>query len=368
MSVELSVIVPTYNEAPNIRPLLEKLSLALAGVNWEAIFVDDDSPDGTADLLRLAASSDSRIRVVNRIGRRGLATACIEGFLASSAPYLAVMDADLQHDESLLPKMLQILKNGDIDIVVASRYVEGGGTGDWAESRRSASRLATRCADLILPCPLNDPMSGFFAVTAPFLLSVVRNLTGVGYKILLDIVASSPHRPKVVELPYCFRPRVAGASKLDTKVVLEYFQLLLEKFLPAFVPLRLSLFISVGFVGAIGHLTLFFLLYRIWHLTFTTSQIAAALLAMTLNFALNNMLTYRDNSLRGIHFLLGLLSFYAICSIGAYVNVQIASSLIVSGVAFWSASLSGAVLGGLWNYAVSSAWTWQPRGARQRHA
>src|ERR687888_182794 len=139
---ELSVVVPAYRERDNVMPLLSALERALHGYDWEAIFVVDDAFDGTEELVRERAQQDRRVRCIHRIGRRGLASACIEGMLASSAPYVAVMDADLQHDETLLPKLLAELKAGDADIVLASRYMQGASTGELSERRVRASRLA----------------------------------------------------------------------------------------------------------------------------------------------------------------------------------------------------------------------------------
>src|SRR6476660_2920852 len=160
--VELTVVVPTFNERDNISPLLDRLKVALGSLNWEAIFVDDDSPDGTADFLREIAQRRPHVRVIRRIGRRGLTSACVEGVLSSSAPYFAVIDADMQHDEAILPQMLEVLKERGLDIVVGSRYVEGGSVLGWEKRRRLISRLASRIARLVIKVDLQDPMSGFF--------------------------------------------------------------------------------------------------------------------------------------------------------------------------------------------------------------
>jgi dolichol-phosphate mannosyltransferase len=359
MSIELSIVIPTFNEVANIVSLLDKLRAVLSEVEWEAVFVDDDSSDGTAELLRKLASTNPRIRLIHRIGRRGLASACIEGFLSSSAPYLAVMDADLQHDEALLPRMFGALREGKLDVVIGSRYVAGGSVGEWSESRHLGSRLATRLTSIILPCELSDPMSGFFMMTAEFFYGAVRRVSGLGFKLLLDLIVSS-HRPiRYAEIPYTFRPRTAGASKLSTKVVLEFVELILEKTIPPAIPPRFVLFVLVGLTGAIGHLVLFISLYVYEGWSFLASQAMAAFCTITINFSLNNALTYKDVALRGWRFAGGLLGFYLICAAGGYLNLQIAASLKNSGIVFWAASLIGALVGGLWNYSLSSVWTWR---------
>src|SRR5215510_6669500 len=160
--VELSLIVPTYKEIDNVETVVRQVHVCLEGVAWEIIFVDDDSPDGTADRIRAIARTDPHVRCLQRIGRRGLSSACIEGMLSSSAPYVAVMDADLQHDETLLPAMLELLRQGETDIVIGSRYIPGGGIGQWDTARAWLSRCATRLSHLVLKADLADPMSGFF--------------------------------------------------------------------------------------------------------------------------------------------------------------------------------------------------------------
>jgi dolichol-phosphate mannosyltransferase len=175
---ELAVIVPTYQEADSVAEIARRVAAVLDGVAWELLFVDDDSPDGTAERVRELARHDSRVRLIQRVGRRGLSSACIEGMLATSAPFLAVMDGDLQHDETLLPRMLQTIKDEDLEIVVGSRYVAGGGVGDWNARRQFKSRLATRIGQRLIGVELQDPMSGFFLVRATVIQSCVRRLSG----------------------------------------------------------------------------------------------------------------------------------------------------------------------------------------------
>ena len=358
-AVELTVVIPTYNERENIDPLLERLGSALRGVAWECIFVDDDSPDGTADKVRAIARADARVRCVQRIGRRGLSTAVIEGIQASSAPFVAVIDADMQHDETLLPRMLEAIKTDELDIVIGSRHVEGGGVGEWDKGRVAMSDFAARLARLVVSVHLSDPMSGFFLMTRPAFESAVRKLSGQGFKILLDLFASSPAPFRFKELPYTFRQRVHGESKLDTFVVWEYLMLLLDKLIGHIVPVRFVLFGFVGMSGVVVHLATLRLMLTAG--SFTVAQATATMMAMTSNFALNNILTYRDRRLRGWRFLTGLLSFYAVCAIGAVANVGIASAAFQRHYSWWLAGLAGAAVGVVWNYAVSAVFTWRHR-------
>ncbi|AGA89202.1 glycosyl transferase [Thioflavicoccus mobilis 8321] len=360
----LSVVVPTFNEVDNVAELVARVAGALAGTDWELIFVDDDSPDGTADRARAIAATDRRVRVLQRIGRRGLSSACIEGMLASSAAYLAVMDGDLQHDAALLPQMLAALAEDDLDIVVGSRYVADGGLGDWAARRRSMSRLAGGLGRRLIKADLQDPMSGFFILRAEAFRTRVRRLSGVGFKLLLDLFASDGTPLRFREIPYRFGLRQAGASKLDNAVLWEYLLMLLQKLVGPVVPVRFIAFSLIGGLGVGVHLAVLWALFKGLGTSFLVGQAAATLVAMTSNFFLNNLLTYRDMRLRGRALLWGWASFVAACSIGALANVGIATYLFRA-ESFWLLSaFAGILVGAVWNYAVTAVYTWRrPRAA-----
>jgi len=357
--LELAVIIPALNEAPNIEPLLERLSAVLSGIEWEAVFVDDDSRDGTATLIRGIALENPRVRLLERIGRTGLASACIEGMLATAAPYVAVMDADLQHDESLLPNMLDKLKATGADLVVASRHLPGGGAEALGRERRLLSRLGAAVSRLVCHCQISDPMSGFFMLRRELLQEVVRRLSGAGFKILVDILASASRPLKVAELPYQFRNRIHGESKLDVNVGWEYLVLLLEKVLGDLLPVRFVLFGIVGSLGVVLNLVELWLLYRVLALNFMTAQAIAAGVAMVTNFFLNNIFTYRDLRLRGWRMLAGLLSFCITCSAGALINVVLANVCLQRGFPWPVAATLGLGVGSVWNYSVTSVITWR---------
>jgi dolichol-phosphate mannosyltransferase len=358
-TVELAVVVPSFNKRDNVGPLVERLTEALRGIEWEVVYVDDDSPDGTADAVREIAQRSPRVRCLQCIGRRGLSTAVIEGILASSAPYFAVIDADLQHDQTLLPDMLTALKTQGLDVVIGSRYLEGGYVGDWDRKRVAISGLATRLAQRVVSAKLTDPMSGFFMLRHTAFSVAVRHLSGQGFKILLDLFASTPTPYKFAELPYRFRQRLHGESKLDSLAVWEYLMLLLDKLVGHFVPVRFVLYVAVGSSGVLAHLLT--LRLGLTALSFPVAQATATLVAMTSNFWLNNVLTYRDKQLRGKKFVAGLLSFYAICAVGATTNVGIASAAFEQHYSWWLSGLAGAAIGVVWNYGVSSIFTWRQK-------
>ncbi|GAM97878.1 dolichol-phosphate mannosyltransferase homolog [alpha proteobacterium U9-1i] len=359
MSPELTIVAPTFNERGNVEAMVTRLDTVLEGIRWEIVFVDDDSSDGTIEALRTLARADPRVRALHRIGRRGLATAVVEGIQSSSAPYIAVMDSDLQHDEALLPTMLRRLRDGSADLVIGSRYADGGGVGDWSVKRARMSRLGSMAARIVAPTPLSDPLSGFFMITRSAFDSVVRKLSSQGFKILLDIVASGGGGLRVVELPYTFRVRAHGKSKLDSAVAWDYLALLVDKTIGRFIPGRFVLFVAVGTIGVGVHLGVLGFGANVLEASFLVSQSIATLAAMTFNFFLNNLLTYRDRRLRGWGLVGGLLSFYAVCSVGAVANVGIAIFLFGQHYSWWLAGIAGILVGAVWNYAASSVFTWR---------
>jgi dolichol-phosphate mannosyltransferase len=357
--LQLSVIVPPFSERDNVSVLVDRLERVLDGLRWEVVFVDDDSPDGTADVVREMARSRAHVRCLHRIGRRGVSRAVIEGALATTSPIIVVLDADLQHDESLIPEMLEQMRHDTLDMVVASRYCRGGSIGSWDPARARMSGFATSLARFVVNADLTDPMSGFFMIRREAFMATARRLSGEGYKILLDIFASSRTPLRFVELPYEFRARVAGESKLDSAVMWEYLLLLIDKKFGQVVSPRFVLFSLVGFSGLLVHFLTLWVMYD--RVGFATAQAAATVVAMTSNYAINNVLTYRDSRRRGWRFLTGLLSFYFVCGIGAIANVGVANAVFVRNHTWWIAGGAGVVVGTVWNYVASSAFTWGRR-------
>jgi dolichol-phosphate mannosyltransferase len=356
---ELTIVIPTLNESGNISPLLDRLRKTLQGVAWEVLFVDDDSTDDTRARITHEAQSDTRVRLLHRIGRRGLSSACVEGMLASVAPVLAVMDADLQHDETLLPKMLDAVKTQQADLVVGSRYMQGGDIGDWSATRARISQLATLMGRK-LAGDLTDPMSGFFMIRRSAFDLAVRNLSAIGFKILLDIVASAKQPLKVVELPFTFGQRVAGESKLDASVSGQFVMLLLDKWIGHLVPVRFVMFSAIGLLGLVVHLVALWVALNVFKLPFAWAQGAATLVAIVNNFALNNLFTFRDKRLHGFALVRGFLTFLVVCALGALANVGVASYVYGDDEsAWWLAGIAGAAMSAVWNYAVTSVLTWR---------
>ena len=356
LPAELSVLVPCFNEHANVEPMVARLAAALEGIAWEAVFIDDDSPDGTAGAVRHIAATDPRVRCLRRVGRRGLASAVIEGALACSSRYVAVIDGDLQHDETRLPDMLRILRAGNADVVVASRFAVGGDSAGLAGGGRLAlSHTANRLAVMMLGTKLTDPMSGYFMMERGMLEVVVPRLTGQGFKILLDILLSSPTRLRVAEVGAQFRARVAGQSKLSPLV--QFGALLVDKLFGGMIPLRFFAFSLVGAVGVVVNLAVLTVVSQAGA-GFVTAQTAGTVVAMIENFVLNNSITYRDQRLRGGRLWRGLLLFMLVCGVGAVANVGIAGALYAGGTGRTPAGALGAVIGVVWNYAMSTTLVW----------
>ena len=358
-TVELTVVVPTFKEAANVPLVVDRLDKVLKGVAWEVVFVDDDSPDGTAEIARALAERDRRVRVIRRIGRRGLSTACVEGVLSSAGPYFAVMDGDLQHDETVLPEMFNRLKAENLDIVVGSRYLDGERTeGLDGGRRRWISKAGGRVAQLVLHADLTDPMSGFFVMSRIAFDRTVRGLSQQGFKILLDLFASAPEPLRFAEVPCSFNARQHGESKLDTMAAWEFGILVLDKLIGRVVPVRFAVFSLVGGTGIAVHLGILWLLGEVGA-AFVVAQSTAVVAAMTWNFILNNLITYRDQRLRGAAFFAGLASFYAIGAVGAFANIGIAQMMFETGRSWWLAGIAGALIGVVWNYTMSRLFTWR---------
>lgn len=357
----LSVVIPTFNEAQNVREIVNRLERTLADISWEAIFVDDNSPDGTAAVVKDVAAEDRRVRCLKRLGRRGLAGACIEGMLASSARYVAVMDADLQHDESILPSMLAALMSGNADLAVGSRYAAGGSADAFAPSRAKISRTANGLARRILGVEIADPMSGFFMLERDSLDDIADRLSTVGFKILLDILMTAKRGLRIVEIPYEFRERTHGESKFDAQVGLEFLGLVLGKSTRGVVDPRFLTFALVGTTGLAIHLIVLRLVFETFSWTFSFAQSIATIVAMGTNFVLNNALTYSDRRLSGFGLIWGFLGFCMIGAAGAITNVGLASWLYSQEPTWWLAGAAGAVMGALWNYSMSSQFVWRTR-------
>jgi dolichol-phosphate mannosyltransferase len=361
MPLDISLVIPTLNESANILPLLQRLDRALVGISWEVLFVDDDSKDGTATLIRTIGRDRPNVRVLHRIGRRGLSTACIEGIMASSAPYIAVMDADMQHDEAILPEMLRKVRDEKYDIAVGSRNVGNGSMGEFSSKRIFLSNAGKKLSQFVCGIHIEDPMSGYFLFEREFALSTVRHMSGYSFKILVDLLSASPTPPRFAEVPYTFRGRVHGESKLDPNTLLEFGILLIHKAIRGFLPVRFVLFSIIGFSGVTLHMTVLALTYRSGKMDFPEAHALATGCAMFSNFWLNNQFTFRERRLKGWRILKGALTFCIVCTVGALSSIALAGWIFAHGGPWYVAGIAGTVIAAVWNFGVTSVITWPER-------
>jgi dolichol-phosphate mannosyltransferase len=357
----LSVVVPTYQESTNIPVLFERLKVALKDVPWELIVVDDDSPDGTSNVAFALAADDRRLRCLRRVNRSGLAGAVIEGWMSSSANFVAVIDGDLQHDESILPAMYDALAKGSGNLAIATRIRDPSNGAGLSPARQALSDLGAWFFRQIAGAAITDPMSGFFMIRREIVSRLAPRLSPDGFKILVDIILSAGGGLTIVEVPYVFRKRLAGESKLTPLVGIDFLGLVVHHATAELLPIRFVLFASIGAVGLVVHIAaLSAVLHWFPMLTFDSGQGIATLLAMASNFILNNEITYRAYRYRGPSLIGGFAAFATGCSVGALANIDVASWLYSANQTWWVAGLAGALLSVVWNYAVSTSLVWRP--------
>jgi len=360
----VSIIVPTYQESANIPILFERLKVTLDGLPWEMIVVDDDSPDGTSNVAFALAANDRRLRCLRRVNRSGLAGAVIEGWMASSADFVAVIDGDLQHDESILRVMHGILAKGAANLVIGARLRKES-SGSLSPARQRLSDIGAWFFRRIGGTAVTDPMSGFFMIRREIVSRLAPRLSPDGFKILADILLSAGGGLEVAEVPYGFRKRNAGESKLTPLVGIDFLGLVVHHLTAGILPIRFVLFAMIGAVGLVVHIAALSAVVE-WlnMLTFDSGQLIATLVAMASNFILNNEITYRAYRYRGPGLIAGFVAFALGCSVGAIANIDVASWLYKANQTWWIAGLAGALLSVVWNYAVSTNLIWRP--ARRR--
>ncbi len=361
----LSLILPTFNEAKNLPELLPKLEETLAGIVHEIIIVDDDSPDRTWEVAHEISEQREDVHVIRRVGRRGLSSAVVEGFLAAKGDVLAVMDADGQHDLTVLPTLYNTVKSG-ANITIGSRYVSGGSVGEWDERRHLLSRIATGLAVRLCKVNVRDPMSGFFALDRETFESTLPRLNPKGFKILLDFLVHVPKGTTAAEVPFTFGKRLHGKSKLSAAVQIAFLEYLYDVTFGRFIPLTFIKYCIVGSLGVIVHVVMYELVSLSFReaealslFGFSLSVLAAIETAIIFNFLLNNVWTFAHVKLRGLPALFGFVKFNLACAIGALANLATAAFLFTHGSAELLSVIAGALVGTCWNYTVNRLMTWR---------
>src|SRR3989344_3642079 len=360
----LSLILPTYNEVENLPELLPKIEAALSGIPHEIIVVDDDSPDHTWKIAHELSQKYPALHVIRRIGRRGLSSAVVEGFLAANGDILAVADADGQHDLSLLKNLHDAVAKG-ANMAIGSRYAEGGSVGKWDERRYTLSRIATRLAIALCRVKVKDPMSGFFAIDRTTFEEALPRLNPKGFKILLDLLVHVREGAKVEELPFTFGERLHGESKLSRRVQIEFLEYLYDVTLGRFIPLTFLKYCIVGSLGVAVHLSVYYLIrtllaeQAISLYGFSLSLVGAIETAIIFNFLLNNVWTFANTQLQGISAFFGFLKFNLACAVGAVANYAVSAFLFSRGWAELLTVIIGAFVGIFWNYTMNRMITWR---------
>lgn len=364
MKFQLSIIVPTFNEVDNVILLYKEIQKHLNNKKYEVVFVDDNSQDGTVEKINTLIAKYDNVRLIKRINKRGLSSACIDGFSSCVSDYLAVIDADLQHDPQNLPKMLEVIEKNTNDIVIASRFIHGAKITGLSLVREKLSNVGNNLSSLITGAKLTDPLSGYFMIRCEMVDKIINRLSGKGFKILLDIFSTCKINKINItfqEIPSHFRQRQYGKSKLDSLVMLEFLLLFCDKLLGKHISVRFALFILVGLSGLVLHMLLLTIMVQIFQIDFTISQAIATYIAMASNFFINNVLTYRDRKLHGIKLLKGLLTFFIACTFGAIINIIIATFLFEKGIIWLLAGFVGCVVGSIWNYTTTAFFTWKKK-------
>lgn len=359
----VSVVIPTFNERENISELVRRLDAALDGQVWEAIFVDDNSTDGTADAVREIARRDSRVRLISRHNRRGLSSAVIEGALAAASDVIAVMDGDLQHDEAVLPRMLEIIESGEADLVSASRFLsEDGAEGLSSDTRVKISNTGNALSNFLFRLEMTDPLTGFFMMRRSVVNNALPRLSEIGFKVMIDLIVSNKPRPRVREVPFKFRSRLHGESKLDNRVLYDFFLFFVEKKISRYIPIP-ARFISFSLVNAVGigvHMAVLVPLVSLSQVAFNSAQLVATMIAMLFNYTVNNALTYRDRQLKGASYYAGFIMFALLCSVGVLGNIGVASIIHeqYDSLFYVLPAMAGAFITVVWNYIATQAFVW----------
>jgi len=358
----ISIVIPTFNEQSNISKIINQLLNLDVIYEKEIIVVDDNSGDGTANLVREYCRDDRRVRLISRYGRFGLSSAIKEGCLCATGDIIAVMDADGQHDPSYIALALEKIELKKVDIVLGSRFVEGAIIKGLSQGRKSSSSIANSLARLSLYGSYNyltDYMSGFFVFKRNVCIELVEKIDVQGFKFFYELLAISGGKLKIFEIPFIFNEREHGNSKLDLPVVWDFLISLLHTFIGRLVPRRAVSFALVGSTGVFIQLLTIYFLLAITNLDFEKVLPLGVIIAASSNFIINNILTFRSNKLSGKRFYTGLLKFLLVSSLPIIANVGVTNLFYSQFLTnTFISQLAGIFVVFIWNYAASSKVVW----------
>jgi dolichol-phosphate mannosyltransferase len=359
--MRVTIVLPTYNERGNIEPLLQQLLPLQQRFSLEILVVDDDSADGTAELVRELAHAEPCLRLIRRVGRSGLASAIKEGLLDATGDIAVVMDSDGQHEPASVERAIDMLLQAECDLVIGSRFHPEARIHGLSDRRETGSSWANASARFSLPrayAGLSDYMSGFFALRLEPLLPLIRSVDVNGFKFLYELLAVSRGRLCTAEVPLCFQPRTYGSSKLDLAIFWDFLISILHSLSFRLLPRRAISFGLVGLSGVAVQLLVTQLL-MLARFGFSQALPFAVVAAASSNYLINNALTFRFQRLQGLALLRGLLKFLLVASLPVLANVGLASAFysFVARNTFW-AQLAGILVVFVWNYAASSRFVW----------
>jgi dolichol-phosphate mannosyltransferase len=353
----ISIIIPTYNERENITPLVERLSRTLEGRKYEVLFIDDNSKDGTVDVIA-DLSTKYPVKAIVRASERGLATAVLHGFKFAQGNIIGVMDADLQHPPEINANLIKAIENG-ADMAIASRYIPGGGVPNWGLLRRIISKGASSIAHLFLPASrkVKDPMSGFFMFRGEGIDQIV--FKPIGYKILLELLIIGKFK-NVVEVPFIFEDRSSGRSKMKAKQQIDYLKHIFSLMRRKGELTRLLKFIAVGLSGVLVNMGVLWLVNTLSHWSGYFALIPGIEVSIITNFLLNDFFTFSDRRTGKLKSFFGrLLKYNLIALSGAVINYGVAAILFTIGLNIYLANFIGIVVAFVWNYFFSTSWAWK---------
>ena len=358
MNKTISLIIPTYNERDNITPLVMRIHQVLSNYDYRILFIDDDSSDGTAELIT-SLSPKYPVSVIIRKDKRGLASAVVDGLRHATGEIIGVMDADLQHPPEVIPDLLEKI-DGGADMAIASRYVPGGAIPGWGLARRIISKTAIFLAHVLLPPTrqIKDPMAGFFIFNRQAIANA--DLKPTGYKILLEILIEGEFR-NIAEVPYTFGTRSSGESKLSARQEVDYLKHVYSLMRRTGEVLRFFKFCLVGLSGIGVNEGLLWLLTELAGLPLPVSSAIGIESSIISNFFLNNFFTFRDRRSPEVKStLIRLLKFNLVSLAGLGLNLGILLLLTnVFGIYYLASNLVGIAVAALWNYILSTWWTWK---------
>ena len=356
-----SIVLPTYNEANNIKIIINELiKLLEKNYVYEIIVIDDNSPDHTWRIVEEEYINYQNIFCFRRIKKRGLSSAIVDGFMLSKFNNMIVLDSDLQHDLKIIPNIIDKLSN-NFDLVIGSRYINNDSMKDWNFFRRLLSQFATKISNFIQDSITTDPMSGFFGIKKKLFLEVVNQLDIKGYKILLDIVAVLKNKKnfKNIDIPYKFKERIYGESKLTGEILIESLDLIYSKLFGSILPVNFIKFITVGSFGALIHFSILFFLYKFLDYSYSFALICSIEFSIIFNYFLNNIWTFRFVKLFGKQNLIGLIKFNLFSGIGGIIAYLVSQNLYNLDFNWVISSLLGAIVASLWNYNLNKIMTWR---------